>query len=216
MDQFPSNSRESKITTTPPESPTEKNILKLVDTPVIRRKQTLGSRLRELLFDGNHVFDYVVQEVLVPAFKDTVSDAVSTAMERLVFGENSDRPRRSRSSNRPSVFGGGPGHTNYNRYSSQPTVPNNVRTLPRRVREQNDFDDIIIATRLEAQRILDQMDKLIAKYGQVSVRDLYEMVGEQFHHTDNLFGWTDLSRAGMSRVSNGYLLNLPKTEALEE
>lgn len=217
MDAFPSNSHEQRVPRAEePKKPDLKVVEKVIEGSVVRRKKTLGARLREMLFDGREgVLEYVIQDVLVPAFKDTISDAVSTGVERLVFGEEAKtRPRRS--SNRPSVFGNSGNHTNYTRYSSSSSRPDNVRQLPRRSRSSHEFDEIILATRVEAQNILDGLQKLINKYGMVSVRELYEMVGEPFHHTDERYGWTDLSDAGYKRVSNGFLLMLPKTEVLDE
>jgi hypothetical protein len=206
MEQFPSNSRTSREQK---EVPEEKKVLKLVETPVSRRKKTIGSRLRDL-FEGNGVLDYVMNEVLVPAFKDTINDAVTSGMQRLVWGQNENQPRRGA---RTSAFGT-PRHTNYSRYST-PSPVSNVRPLPRRPTGQNDFDDIVIATRVEAEKIINQLRYLISNYGHATVRDLLESVGETFHHTDERFGWTSLDMAGLRRVSNGYLLNLPPTEPLE-
>lgn len=214
MENYPSNSRESRDLRAVPD-PEEKHFEKIVDTPPIRRKKTLGSRVRDLFFQGDNVFEYVVREVLVPAFKDTMSDAVSSTMERMLFGENGER-RTRRTPSRSSAFGS-PGHTNYTRYSSTSTSRENTRPIPVRNRVSNDFDELIFATKLEANRILDQMDEAIRKYGHVSVRDLYEMVGEQFHYTDEKYGWTDLRRASTRRIANGgYLLDLPKVEVLED
>jgi hypothetical protein len=219
MEAFPSNSHEQRVPRAeePAKKPELKVVEKVIDGPVVRRKKSLGARIREMLFDGREgVLEYVIQDVLVPAFKDTISDAVSTGVERLVFGEDAKtRPRRS--SNRSSVFGNNSGnHTNYTRYSSSSSRPDNVRQLPRRSRASHEFDEIILATRVEAENILNGLNKLVNRYGMVSVRELYEMVGEPFHHTDEKWGWTDLSDAGYKRVSNGFMLVLPRTEALDE
>lgn len=212
MESFPSNSRELRAVPDP-EDKTEKKIEKLVDNPVARRKKTLGSRLRELMFNGDNIVEYVVQDVILPAFKETLTEAVGGALDRALFGENGDR--RPRRSGRPSAFGG-TAHTNYNRYSTPaPSRNAPVRAIPSR--RSNDFEDIIFATKVEANRILDQMDRLVDKYGQVTARDVYEMVGESFHYTDEKYGWTDLSRASTRRLNNGgYLLVLPRIEVLED
>lgn len=56
----------------------------------------------------------------------------------------------------------------------------------------------------------------VNKYGQTSVRDLYELVGEPFHHTDEKWGWTDLESAGVRRVGHdSYLIVLPEIEPLD-
>jgi len=41
------------------------------------------------------------------------------------------------------------------------------------------------------------------------------LVGLAATHTDNKWGWTDLSGAGVSRIRGGYLLDLPEPEPLD-
>ena len=54
------------------------------------------------------------------------------------------------------------------------------------------------------------MDELIDMYGQVSVADLYDLVGKTCEHTDNKYGWTNIRNAEPVRVRDGYLLKMPK------
>lgn len=210
MENLPSNSNEPRAKRTG--AAEERHFDRIIETPVIRQKKTLGARLRDLLFNGDNIVEYVMNEVLLPAFKDTMSDAVSTAVNRALFGESDARARKP-SSTRSSAFGG-TSHTNYNRYST-PSRHETTRSLPRRGRTANAFETIIFATRVEAQIIMDQMEKSVEKFGMVSVRDLYEMVGESFHYTDNDFGWTDLSSARIRQVRNGWMFVLPDPEPLE-
>lgn len=58
------------------------------------------------------------------------------------------------------------------------------------------------------------MDDLMRKYETVSVADLYELLGLDFNYTDEKWGWVNLDDAGIRRVRNGYLLDLPKPESL--
>ncbi len=58
------------------------------------------------------------------------------------------------------------------------------------------------------------MDQLIEKYETVSVADLYELLGVEASYTDEKWGWVDLRDAGIRRVRDGYLLDLPKPESL--
>ena len=54
------------------------------------------------------------------------------------------------------------------------------------------------------------MDELIDTYGNVSVADLYDLVGKSSEYTDNKYGWTNLRNAEPVRVRDGYMLKLPK------
>ena len=208
MDEFPSNSMAPKPK--PAEKPEEKVVKPITSGKVVRRKKPLGVRLREMFIGDSDqgVVEYVLGEVMVPALKEMVTDAVSQGIERMIFGEN--RPNRKRSSGSSGPFGN-TGYTNYNRYSS-----NKREDRPRRTRQSHDFDDVILDSRQEAQEVIDTLIDWIGKYDAVSVKDLYELVGEEFHHTDEKWGWTNLDRASVRRVGNqSYLLVLPKTEPLD-
>ena len=54
------------------------------------------------------------------------------------------------------------------------------------------------------------MGELIETYGQVTVGDLYDIVGITGEHTDELYGWLNVGTAKAERVRDGYLLRLPK------
>jgi hypothetical protein len=214
MDNFPRNSYEPRQER--PERREEKPDLKvvpLVKSPVIRRKKPLGIRLQEMLFGGDTkgVFEKVYYDVLVPAFKDMVSDAFDEAKNRIMFGES--RGNR-RSSSRPSAFSGGSNQINYNRYSG-PKRDERPSSMSRVGRASHNFDDIIMSNRAEAESVIDQLRDIIEEYGHASVRNLYELVDEKAHATDENWGWFDLRHASVRHVSNGYLLNLPKTHPLD-
>lgn len=211
MENFPSNSNEPRKIQ--PDAPEKKVVLKVIQGGVVRKKKTLGVRIRDMFVaeDGRGVLESVIGDILVPAMKDMVADSVSQGIERMIFGDA--RPVRRRES-RPSSFGN-TNHTNYNRYSN-----NNrrevVQTAHNRLRAAHDFDDIVIASREEANDVLDNLTNIIERYQFVSIRDLYELVGEPFHHTDEKWGWSNLRDASVRRVSNGYLLALPRPEAIDD
>lgn len=213
MENFPSNSREPRKSE--PIKREEKVVLRVVEGDVVRRKKSLTTRFREMFLgdDTKGVFEYVLGDVLVPALKDMITDSVSQGMERLIFGNA--RPNNRRGGSRPGAFGNNSGPVNYNRYAGSNRESSQSGTMSRRARASHDFDDIILATRGEAEQVIDQLTSILEKYEIVSVRDLYETVGVEFHHTDEKWGWTNLREARVTRVSNGYLLDLPKTEPID-
>ena len=213
MENFPPNSKRPR--TEPAAPKPEKKIERVTTSEPIRRKKPLGSLFMDTFFTGSAegVFGYVLQDVILPAAKDTVADAVSQGIERLLFGETN--PRRRAPSRR-----GGSQPINYNRYYS-PTSPQRdpreeVRpSLSRRARATHDFDEIILQSRIEAEETLEGLYNLLEKYNMATVADLYELVGISGKFTDEKYGWTDLRGTSVSRTSHGYLLNLPKPEALD-
>ena len=112
---------------------------------------------------------------------------------------------------------GEPGHTkksstnsrvSYGRYYEKKDERTSYGST--RTKSGYDYDNIILDNRGEAQRVLDALDDIIAEYTVASVADLYDLVGIDGNYMDNKYGWTDLRAAKILRVSEGYLIKLPK------
>ena len=86
-----------------------------------------------------------------------------------------------------------------------------MRLRSLKIHAATDFCDIVLDNRGEAEEILSQLVDLTIDYGAASVSDLYYMVGIASNHTDQKWGWKDLSSAYVARVRDGYMLKLPKT-----
>lgn len=217
---YPSNSNKDRESDSKPasrksEQPEDKKIERVTSGDAIRRKQPLGKRFKETFVGGDTkgVVSYVVLDVLIPAAKDMIVDATNGGIERMLFGDTrSGRRGRNRGSN---------GYVSYNRYGSGSSRPpwspdrEEPRNLSRRSRASHDFDEIIVETRGEAEEVIDKLFELISRYEQATVSDLYELTGVKGNYTDEKWGWTNFRGAGVSRVRNGYLLDLPKPELLD-
>ena len=222
VENFPANSQKSKdaevvVDGSKPSingSDSAKKIEKIITGEVVRRKKPVSRRFMETFFGGDSkdVMSYVIFEVLIPAAKSTIADAIQQAVERTLFGGS--RPSSRRPGFRPS---GSTGYVNYNLYSSpigrrddQPS-----QTLSMRARATHNFDEIVLPSRDDAERVIDSLFEIISKYNQATLVDLYDLVGVQSSYTDRRWGWTDLRGAGATRINNGYLLDLPRPEQLE-
>ena len=201
---FPPNSVKSRLGTEPPEAKQEKEKVEPVVTgDVVRRKKPLTKRFQETFFGGDArgTLNFVFFGVLIPAAKDMLVEAGSQGIERLVFGE---------SKRRSSMRGPNPtGYISYNRMTTPSDRPPPA-AISRRARARHDFDEIVLQSRGEAEEVVDRMYDLLTRYDSVSVADLYELTGIRGAHTDQKWGWTDLRGSGVSRVRNGYLLDLPE------
>jgi hypothetical protein len=82
-------------------------------------------------------------------------------------------------------------------------------------RRNHDFDEIVLATRAEANEVIDRLFDLISKYEQATVSDLYDLVGLEAKFTDEKWGWRDMRGVQAVRVGGGYLLDLPRPEQLD-
>lgn len=198
--------------------PGPKKIERVTQSDARRRKKPLGKRFAETFVGGDArgVWGYVAFDVLIPAAKDTIADAFSTGVERMLFG--SDTRYRGRRNHHHSPSGQN-GYVAYNRYA--PTRPYNPtkdepRQISRRSRAVHDFDEIILDTRVEAEEVIDRLFDLVSRYESATVADLYELVGIESNYTDNKYGWLDVRGAGVTRLPRGgYLLDLPKPELLD-
>lgn len=205
----------------------QKRIDKVVEGEVIRRKRPLGRRFKDFFFgsvDAQSVWEYIVQDIFVPAAKDLIYDAGSGGLERALFHDESRHRRRHRPSRSSS-------RTDYNRltrrYDDRPPFPPADRRRdefrdrdrdrrpshgsPRKV----ELDDILLATRAEAEHVLDRLYDLINEYESASVSDLYELLGITSQYTDDRWGWMDLRGSGVRRTRDGYLLDLPRPIPLD-
>lgn len=212
MEQFPSNSKQPGRSRDEP-----KKVERVVQGEVVRRKTPLGRRMTQNLIGGDvqSVWGYVFGEVLIPAARDMIADAVSGGVERMIFPD-AHRSGHRRGSSR---YGGPPGHTPYNRMArdGRHVRDDGARQISRRARASHSFDEIILTSRVEAEEVIDRLEDLADRYEAASVADLYGLVGINGNYTDDKWGWnlTDIRMASVSRARNGYLLNLPKPEPID-
>ena len=219
MDEYPANSHKVKDVQRdytkagkPNEEP-EKKIEKVVEGKVVTRKKPLPKRMAESFMGGDlrTVRTYILFDVLLPAAKDTIADVVSQGIERMLFGEARSTSRRT--GRRPGQY------TPYNQYSQYTARSfgkrEDRRGLSRTARANHDFDEIILATKREADEVIGRLFDLIARYESATVADLYELLGIPGNYTDDKWGWTDIRGAGATRVTGGYLLDLPRPEPLD-
>jgi hypothetical protein len=203
--EFPPNSEVSKRIV-------DKEIKRVTSGETVRRKKSLRKQFRETFIAGDvrTAIRYGMFDILLPAARDTVVDVIHGTIDNLFNGNI-----RRRGTIPPQS--GPTGYVSYNRYSMGGTsrLPSPVRAMSRRARARHDFDEIILDSRTEAEEVIDRLFDLVSRYETATVADLYELVGLASTHPDNKWGWTDLRGAGVSRVRDGYLLDLPDPHPLD-
>lgn len=191
----------------------KKNIERVTSGEVIRKKKSLRKQFAETFVAGDMktAVRYVMFDVLLPAAKDMVVEAGSAGIEKLIFGES----RRRRTMSTPQS--GPTGYVSYNRYSGPmgSGLQSAQRAISRQARARHDFDEIVLDSRAEAEEVIDRLYEVVNSYDSASVADLYELVGLASNHTDHKWGWTSLHGSGVSRIRDGYLLDLPDPEPLD-
>lgn len=202
---YPGNSHRSKQ-----EPDDEKKIERVTTAEPIRRKKGLGRKFKDIFFGGDPKATglFILNSVLIPAAKDMIIDAAREGVEKLVRGESYRRR------NAPSS--GAQGYVSYNRMSSRDVMRTQEapRTMSRHARSRHDFDEIVLQSRAEAEEVIERLFDIVGRYDTATVADLYDLVGIRSTHVDQKWGWSDMRGAGVARVRDGYLLELPDVQPM--
>lgn len=195
--EFPGNSHKQKE-----QEKQKKEIKKVVSGKAARKKKSLVQKTAESFFsaDLSEVAGYVIDDVLLPAFKKLVWEGISNGAEMLIFGEV--RSKKSKS-----------GFNNYGKYFREAS---SSRSRDRRSRSRGEVDDIEFDDRWEAQDVLDSALDYLEQYDEITVADIYEMAGEDYDHIDTQYGWDNLKGARVVRSRDDYILELPRPYKLED
>lgn len=177
----------------------EKIIKTVVNGPVQKKKKSEIRKFTDVFVseDISNVKQYVLMDVLVPAIKKAISDIVTNGIDMVLYGESGKTQRRDSGASRVS-------------YRSYYDRERDRREDRGRTRTGYDFDEYVLANRVEAEEVLTQMDDLIDRYGTVSVADYCELIGVRSNYTDNNYGWANIRNASVVRVRDGWVIKLPK------
>lgn len=204
MEDYKPNSHKYKSEQKQTEARPVKKIEKVVKGDVKVKKKSEISKLKDIFIseDASNVKTYVVMDVLVPALKKAVSDIITNGIDIILYGETDRSSRRSAASS-----------ISYRQYYDD------RRSYDRPYRERGrasvySYNDIVIPTRGEAEDVLDGLYGLIDRYQVASVADFYDLVGVTGEFTDNNYGWTVLTGSSIDRVSDGYIIRLPKARPI--
>lgn len=188
---YQSNSKKSKINTVEDKNKVDKIVKGKVKTK--KKNGILASFINDDLQD---IKKYIVEDVLIPTIKKTITDVVKNSIDMFFYGEVS-RSNRSNSS-----------RISYSSYYDRDREPRSRRNSLL-------IDDIVLESRAEAEEVLDRLDEMIEEFGMASVLNLYDLIGVTAPFTADKYGWTDIRNATAVRVRDGYLLKLPRVMPLD-
>lgn len=197
LDDFPSNSNRSKDTGA---SKQEKKVEKVVTGTVKQKKPTNAKKLAELFVPGDltSIGDYILTDVIVPNITKMVEDIVCNSIHML-FGRPANSGQKSTAA----------------RVSYRDCYEDDRKKCNQsRATRSYSYDDIVFETRGDAEEVLYRMEELLDRFEVVSVADLFDMAGISCNYTDNKYGWTSLRGAKVERVSDGYVIRLPRATTL--
>lgn len=195
MPEYQSNSHRTKELAAQ-EKPAERRTEKVVTGGTKIRKKSMLTKMANAFLPGDvdDVKRYVLRDVLIPTIRRTISDVVD-----MLLGVNTT-PRSS------SPAGTRVSYRSY--YDARNDRRESTALRPRST--PYSYDDVVLDRYDDAAEVLLRMRELVSRFDAVSVADLFEMTGHAGNYTDNKYGWTDLSDARIERVSDGYIIRLPR------
>ena len=188
----------------------DKVIEKIVTTEVVITPPGIGKKIKGIFFGGEFKSArmYVIADVLLPAARNAIYDTITEGTKRLIFGDSAgNRTRRPEMRSRVQ-YG-----TMYNRPYQSTMLPNQPPRNPVRM-NYRESSDILIASREEANDVLERMIDIVDKYEVASLADLLGLLGRPAAAIDNKWGWTFLNTAEVRQVRNGYMLEMPPMEEI--
>lgn len=196
-----------KLKTTSAEQTPDKKIEKVVSGSV-KTRENKTRKITDIFIseDASNVKSYIFMDVLVPAIKKAISDIVTDGIDMILYG-GSGGSKRSKSSSKVSYRSYYDDRRDRDRDRDRGSYSSRTRF---------DYDDLVFASRGDVERVREQMDEVIDRYGLVTVADMYEMAGEtNAPFTANKYGWTNIRTAEPIRVRDGYVLKLPKAMPID-
>ena len=205
---FGANSQKSKAPEPVAKDPT---VAPVIQGTAIERKEPLRKKFLQAYAgdSAQSVGQYLVMDVIVPSTKNMISDMVTQGINRLLFGGSRPVQNGIRSNVGGSYgrfFNGGGGQSQQHQAQQNQPQVHQVK--------QEGFGEIILQSRSDAEIVIDSLRELIEAYGNAKVANLYSLIGKSGEFTDQSIGWTNLSRAGVLQIREGYLLDLPKPVVL--
>ena len=181
-----------------------------ISNPPTVRPRSPWSKMRVLFIgsDPADVGQHLLRDVIVPSIKDLLFDMVTEGASLSLYSD----------SRRPVGRGRNSGGTQYHRpvvNDRRSREPERPRELDRRERATHDFSNFTFRNAGQAEVIADTLYDRLAEYGTVTVADFYNAMGMTPEFTDENYGWTDLRGTKVTKVRDGYVLMLPRTEQLD-
>lgn len=184
----------------------EKRVQRVVSGPVKTKKNEVR-KLADIFIseDIANVKSYIFMDVLVPAIKKAIYDIVTNGIDMFLYGGTGKIKNGSNGSK-----------VSYRNYYESKNSNNGYRGSENTKNHNSfDYDDIVFANRGEAEAAKQQMQDIVARYGIVTVNDLYEMTPLSAPYTSQKYGWMDVSNVDVVRVRDGYILKLPRAVPID-
>ena len=153
---------------------------------------------------GQTMKSFIFDEIVTPLIQRAVVEGVTGAINYLVKGDAyADRKDISRF---------GKSYINYNGISSGKPVGGNGQYVYSGKNSGMDIENVWFESRVDAQRVLDEMMGVIAQYDILTINGFYDLVGRTnlIDPSNEKFGWSDLRNAYITASRGGWIIHLPR------
>jgi len=212
---YQSNSDKSK------EEKGDKQISKVVTGEVIRKPESFGRKFRNVFFGGDvkTAGRFVAADVILPAVRDLLVDAIVNGAKGVIYGDSTFRRRTAE--NRSIIRYDNPDRRAFR--EPRETIVSGLTNTRRgllpdqpafRQRERSEHQDLILSRRQDAEVVVERLIDIIDKFEVASLADLYDLVGLRSTAVDNKWGWTSLNNVEIRQIRDGYFIDLPPVEPI--
>ena len=188
LNNLPSNNREA-----PNRRPQKANLKGSIRQG---NKAGLASEVRD-------IFNQQFSSMVIPSVMRLIYDFLEGALRMSILGKSSSGGKK---------YGG---HTSYGRQYRGGGGPTYHRggasqgyQQARQIKNAP-YEPIFFDNHQDAEVVLETMASTIHEFGFITVGHLYSVCGITNNHTHHSWGWTDVSRVGISRDQPGYFIDLP-------
>ena len=182
---------------------------------VAKKKRTVADKFKDaFLGESENLGDYIMYDVLVPAFRDTVSEMGFGIIERLFGNGRSSRSRGNVVRDRGRSYVSYNSSSRNDRDRDRDRGRDDRRDIDKGSRARHSFANVVFTNKWEAEDVLAHLVDMILEYGEATVRSFYELSNIEADYTDDRYGWTNLRDAYVERTRNGYVIVFPQTRPL--
>lgn len=164
--------------------------------------------------DADSVGEYLVWKVIVPAIQGMLRDAGHGIVDT-VFGTggrgntNYSGRYEGRRNYERSSYG-------YTDYSSNYYNGGYASSYRNNRRYDSRDTEVVFRSRAKADECRDTLDEIISRKGCASVNHLSELIGVDYDKAGDEEGWYNIARSRIRSTRDGYVLELPRPEFIEE
>lgn len=190
-----------------PVVPPKKEPYAPVVSGAVRARRPIGRRIFNFMFaeSPKTLGALVSKEVIVPRLKAGFEEAANSFLAGMLWGNSANRPMSHLV--RSATLRGNA--TNYSA-RSQLTPQQQIVQQAAPQHSSGNYEDLILRELEDAEMLLVHIIELLSQYNVVCVGDLYEKAGIITQPSDSMYGWLSLQGARISKVREGYLLELPR------